>query len=492
MSPRDAVLLVEDEEQQLSLLAEYLERAGFPVRKSRSGAEGLRLLETDAEIGIVVTDMRMPGIDGLQLVRAIKEGWSDIQVIVMTAFGTIDSAVQATKFGAFQYLVKPFRPELLRHTIERASEVRRLTRENRSLRGGIGRDQVRIVGKTPGMQAVLDIVKRVAQNRSTVLIEGESGTGKELVARAIHSAGPQRDEPFRAVNCGAFSRHLLESELFGHRRGAFTSAYEDRVGLFESAGSGTVFLDEIGELPLDLQVKLLRVLQEKECTRVGDNKPIPVEARIMAASNRAIDALVREGQFREDLYWRINVVRISLPPLRERLEDLPDLVESFLDEFGRSFGVKKRVGKEAMEIIRQCSWPGNVRQLRNAIESAFALGSPEVIRPEDLPPWVREGSGGPVFLPGKETRAGLGGEEGRSAETARRGGGGLPTLEEAERELIERAMELSRGVKVEAARLLGIDRNRLARKLRKLQGGRRRRGAEGRQAPSESPAEESF
>ncbi|MBP1686870.1 MAG: atoC [Deltaproteobacteria bacterium] len=442
------LLLVEDEVNMVRTLAKILERKGYEVDAAGTGQEALERLSATT-YDLVITDLNMPVMDGMALLREIRQRQLNPAIIVLTGHGTIPSAVEAMRLGAGDYLIKPCHPDELLLVAARLLEVRQLRREVAHLRRQLGQaDRLgEIIGKSPRMQAIYQIIDAVSQNKSNVLLSGENGTGKELVARTIHAKGALATKPFLAINCGALSETLLESQLFGHRKGAFTGAIDDHDGVFQAADGGTLFLDEISEIPLPLQVKFLRAIQEKEVTPLGSTRPVRVDVRIIAATNRNLEEAVRDGIFRTDLFYRLNVVPIHLPPLRERREDIPLLVERFIAEFSRAYGVEpKRVTPEAMNRILEYDWPGNIRELQNAIERAFALSSEPEITLTDLPPAV---------LRGEDTV--------RNKDTV----GGVLPLEEVERQSIVAALQRSGGNKNKAARLLGIDRQRLYRKIEK-------------------------
>ncbi|MCK6555247.1 sigma-54 dependent transcriptional regulator [Candidatus Binatia bacterium] len=448
MSPPLRTLLVEDEANMVRTLAKILSRKGHQVDAASTGEEALRLLEVQT-YDLVVTDLNMPVMDGMQLLREMHARGIEAATIVLTGHGTIQSAVEAMKLGAGDYLIKPCNPDELLLVAGRLLELRRLRAEVSTLQRQlitIGRFG-EIIGNSSSMRQIYGVIDAVAQNKSNVLITGEHGTGKELVARTIHNNGPLAERPFLAINCGALSETLLESQLFGHRRGAFTGAVDDHAGVFQAAQGGTLFLDEISEIPLPLQVKFLRAIQEKEVTPLGSTRPVQVDVRIVAATNRNVEEAVREGRFRSDLFYRLNVVPIHLPPLRQRREDIPLLVEHFIAEFSRVYGVgAKHVTAPAMARLVDYYWPGNIRELQNAIERAFALSAEPEITLADLPPAIVRG-----------------GEAATSGETIREP---VP-LEQLERDNIVAALERSGGNKNEAARLLRIDRQRLYRKMEK-------------------------
>jgi DNA-binding NtrC family response regulator len=441
-------LLVEDEANMVRTLAKILERKGYVVDAASTGEEALQRL-TETPYDLVITDLNMPVMDGMQLLREMNARGLQPATIVLTGHGTIQSAVEAMKLGAGDYLIKPCHPDELLLVATRLLELRQLRREVTQLKQQLHHvDRFgEIVGNSPSMQAVFQIIEAVSQNKSNVLISGENGTGKELVARTIHTRGPLAAKPFLAINCGALSETLLESQLFGHRKGSFTGAIEDHEGVFQAADGGTLFLDEISEIPLPLQVKFLRAIQEKEVTPLGSTRPVRVDVRIIAATNRDLEEAVKNGTFRTDLFYRLNVVPIRLPPLRQRREDIPLLVEHFIRDFSRIYGVEpKRVTREAMATIVVYGWPGNIRELQNAIERAFALSSQPEIARRDLPPAV------------------LGWDESAAATDLL--AAPLP-LEDIEKKNILAALQHSGGNKNEAARILGIDRQRLYRKIEK-------------------------
>ena len=447
------ILIVEDEVNMARTLAKILRRRGFTVDVAGNGHEALAAMG-GADFDVVVTDLNMPGMDGMTLLSKMKERELSPVTLVLTGHGTIQSAVEAMRLGAWDYLIKPCHPDDLLLKVQQALETRDLRRQVNRLQTEL-RHHTRfgeIIGQTESMQKIYATIEAVSQNKSNILISGENGTGKELVARAIHAKSALAEEPFVAINCGALAETLLESQLFGHRKGAFTGAIEDHEGVFQAAHGGTLFLDEIAEIPPSLQVKFLRAIQEKEVTPLGTTRPTKVDARLIAATNVDLDERMRTGRFRADLYYRLNVVSIVMPSLRQRREDIPLLVEHFVVEFSKSYGVEpKRVSPAAMERLTRYDWPGNVRELQNAIERAFALSNAPEIRLEDLPPAVLE-------VPPEASAADASPED-PLAEP-------LP-LEDLEKVNIANALRRSGGNKNEAARILGIDRQRLYRKIEK-------------------------
>jgi DNA-binding NtrC family response regulator len=446
MNSLERILVVDDEEQMRDLLAKVLERKGYQVSVCGDGTEALALLEMEPA-DLVVTDVRMPGLNGIEALRAIKELNPDIVVIIMTAFGSIDQAVQAVKDGAYDYINKPFKIEEMLLTIEKALDERRLRHEVSTLRQEL-RTRYHfesLIGKSRAMQEVFSLIEQVAGSRSTVMIYGKSGTGKELVAKAVHYNSPRSTKAFIAVNCAAIPAELLESELFGHEKGAFTGAIATKVGKFELATGGTLFLDEVGSMRLDLQAKILRALQEREVERVGGTRTIKIDVRVIAATNRDLKKAVEEGVFREDLYYRLNVVPITLPDLKDRQEDIPLLANHFVQKFAQESNPNIReVAKEAMAILMSHSWPGNVRELENVIERAVTLGRGPAIQPGDLPPHL-VGVTNPL-------------ERAQAKES---------TLEDLERDYIAMILRRTKGHQIRAASILGIDRRTLYRKIRR-------------------------
>ncbi len=453
-------LIVEDEEPFRGVVGEILQGAGYEVTLCASGERAIELAQRlpagARPIDVVISDVRLgDGPDGMEVLAAFQRAQPQTPVILMTAFGDVENVMKAIQQGAYDYISKfPFQPRELLQTMQRALERRRLLEENRALKRD-GRGRIReIVGRSPAMLEVYKLVARVAASMSTVLVVGESGTGKELVARAIHNHSPRAQGPFVAVNCTALTETLLESELFGHARGAFTGAVASKRGLFEEAQGGTLFLDEIGDINGKMQAQLLRVLQEGEIRRVGGSEPIRVDVRVVAATNRDLEDEVQRGRFREDLYFRINVVTIRLPPLRERPEDIPLLVDHFLSKYAqRESRPESGVTDAAMELLRRHGWAGNVRELENVVERALALSKSGIILPSDLPAEVHGGEGRPPAL-------------GASSLVDDR-----PTLAELEQRYISLILQEEGGNKKRAAEILGIDRRTLYRTLERGSGG---------------------
>lgn len=395
MSRFEKILVVDDEEDMLENCRRILERSGYRCLISTSVAEALELISSE-RFNVVLTDLRMPQKDGLELLKAAKQLDPEIVVILFTAYATIETAVQAIKEGAFDYIPKPFSADQLQLVVKRALKQRELTIENLSLRRQLRASYRfdKIISKSEAMERVFEMVKKISETDVNVIIEGETGTGKELIARSVHANSQRFGKPFVPIDCASLPENLLESELFGYEKGAFTGADSTRPGLLEHADGGSLFLDEVGELPLNLQPKLLRVLQERQFRRVGGRNLIDVDLRIISASDRNLEEAVRNGQFREELFYRLNVVVIKLPPLRQRSGDIPLLAEHFLNEF--SYLTKKpirKISEEALRLLENYHWPGNVRELQNVIERAVSLSEGELIKPEDLPTHIREKKG---------------------------------------------------------------------------------------------------
>ena len=453
---RIRLLIVDDEQSIRKLCMTVGEALGFACMEADSGESALALLE-EQPANIILTDMVMANMSGLEFLEQVKKLFPRTEVAVMTGHGSVETAVQAMKLGAYDYISKPFSPlEELRLFLRRMAEKIRLVEENQFLRERMDTETELhgIVGASAKIQEVLRMISRLKDTRTPVLIAGESGTGKELVARAIHFRGPYANRPFVAVDCGSLVPTLIESELFGYEKGAFTGALKSKTGLFQSANGGTIFLDEIGELPLELQAKLLRVLQEKEVRPVGSNQKVKVDVRVIAATNRDLEAEYRNGTFRKDLYFRLNVVTVHLPSLRERRSDIPMLVHWFLDRYAPGDSVQ--VTSAAIKCLLQYDWPGNVRELENSIERAIALGDRRTIDISDLPPTISSASSSPD--------AGL--ELPASSLTS-------TDLEDIERATIQRVFEQVKGDKALAGKMLGISRATLYRKLKRYNIGAR-------------------
>lgn len=384
------ILIIDDEKNYLIILEDLLSEEGHHVLTAESGPEGLELVKNN-DLDVVITDMKMPGMDGMEVLQEIRAVDADLPIIMMTAYGTVEKAVEAMKKGAFHYILKPFENEELKVLVQKAVEHHHIVRQNRQMKGILEERHHfhNLVGKSAPMQRVYDLIRKVAPTKATVLITGESGTGKELIARAIHFNSPRKAGPFISVNCGALPENLLESELFGHERGAFTGAVGLRKGRFELAHGGTLFLDEISEMSPPLQVKLLRALQEMRFERVGGTETLHVDVRVLAASNRNLKEEVAAGRFRSDLFFRLNVVHIALPPLRERSGDIPLLAAYFLRKYEKQTGRgEMSLRPDALRALLDYSWPGNVRELENVVERAVILCPGREITPDDLPPEV--------------------------------------------------------------------------------------------------------
>ena len=386
------VLVVDDEENIRLVLRTLLRKQGYEVEVAESGEEALGLIDTFGP-DVILTDVRMPKMGGLDLLATLKAKQCAATVIVMSAYGNVDLALEAMKAGAYDYVSKPFKPDEIVLALKKAEERESLRRENRALKEQIRKENEfeSILAKSPQMVEVFRTIQKIADFKTTVLVMGESGVGKELVARAIHASGNRKGAPFVAINCGAIPENLLESELFGHKKGSFTDATSDRRGLFEEATGGTLLLDEIGELPLNLQVKLLRALQEESIRRVGDSKDIKVDVRIIAATHRDLTAEAKAGRFREDLFYRINVLAIAIPPLRSRREDIALLVDHFLARNNIRMGTRIRgLSAEARKLLQEYGWPGNIRELENTIERAMVLAEGDILEIGDFPERIRE------------------------------------------------------------------------------------------------------
>jgi two-component system NtrC family response regulator len=450
----ETILVVDDEKNYLLVLKAILEDEGFEVLTALSGREALAIQKT-SDVDLVLTDMKMPSMDGIELLEQVKSVNPDLPVIMMTAHGTVDKAVEAMQKGAYSYLLKPFDNDRLILYVKKAVSVYRVIKENRRLRRAV-EDQYsfgNIIGKSKVMQHMFETIRKVAPSGATVLIEGESGTGKELVAKSIHFNSPRRQAPFVAVNCSALAENLLESELFGHEKGAFTGAMNTRKGRFELADGGTLFLDEIGELSQNLQVKLLRVLQEKVFERVGGERAVTVDIRILAATNKNLKEEMAAGRFREDLFYRLNVVHLVLPSLKERREDIRLLVNHFIKKYSaerKSTVPIKGVDQDVDRLFYEYSWPGNVRELENLIEQVMILCPGELIALSDLPQDFRDNVHNRLHLEGIPADAQL-----------------YDTLAMVEKAMIERALKMTDYVQAHAAEILGIGKSGLNQKIKK-------------------------
>jgi two-component system, NtrC family, response regulator AtoC len=443
------ILVVDDDAVARELLADALKKEGYEVEAFSSGEEAIERGRR-GRVDLVLTDIKMGTVDGLTVLREFKRFSADTSIVLLTSFGSLEGAIEAIKQGAYDYLAKPFKREEIKLVVRRSLDHCQLVRENARYRDELkGReDWSPLVGSSPAMLEVYKLVARVSEGRSTVLLQGESGTGKELIARAIHANSLRREKPFIPVNCGALPDTLLESEMFGYEKGAFTGAVGTKAGLFEAANAGTLFLDEIGDLGPALQVKLLRVMQDHEVRRVGGTTSLKVDVRIIAATNRDLEQFVKEGKFRDDLYYRLNVVRITLPTLAERKEDIPMLAHHFLQKYaGGSARAVRGFLPDTMALLQQYRWPGNVRELENAIERAVSLSHGPLFTPDDLPAALRQ----PDSQVGDKT------------EVSDQHDAVCLTLEEVEKRHLIRVLKETKGNKVRAAKILGIDRRTLYR-----------------------------
>ena len=454
------MLVVDDEQSMRELLGIMLRQVGYAVTLADGGEAAVQALMTD-DFDLVITDLRMRKVDGLAVLRAAKEHSPRTVVLVVTAFASTETAVEAMKLGAYDYVTKPFKLDELRLTIANALERKRLQEENRELKRQLRREHgfEGFIGKSPRILEVFETIRKTADSGSTVMITGESGTGKELVARAVHLESARRSGPFVSVNCGAIPETLMESELFGHVKGAFTGAVASTEGLFAAADGGTLFLDEITEIPHSVQVKLLRATQEREVRRVGDTRDVKVDVRLIAASNRDLSKAMADGVLREDLYYRLNVIPIHMPPLRERLEDIPLLVSHFIARITKDVGKSvKGISPDSLAILERYHWPGNIRELENVVERAIVLGSGDLLSPDSLPPHLR--------MPRDEQAV--------NVEIPPAGVDLEDTLTRIENRYIRLALERSGWLQVRAAELLGLSFRQFRYKLQKhgLRGGR--------------------
>jgi len=445
------VLIVDDEENIRVMLKAMLTKQGYDILVAENASEALQIVQRDLP-DFILTDVRMPGLSGIDLVKILTEKQLPSTIIVMSAFGNVDQAIEAMRAGAYDYIMKPFKTDEIILSLKKAQEREELKRENRELREQIYNEHAfeGMLSKNSRMTSLFLQIDKIAPYRTTVLITGESGTGKELVARSLHRRSSRAQGPFVAINCGAIPEHLLESELFGYRKGAFTDATTDKKGLFEAADKGTLFLDEIGEMPPALQVKILRVLEENRIRRIGDTRDADVDVRVVAATTRDLPRLIEDGKFREELFYRLNVVSLSLPPLRERTEDIVPLVEHFIERNNNRFGLKiSGLEPEAMKILSDYAWPGNVRELENAVERACLMAESGILRRGDLPDSIVRNAD-----PLKKSI------EADEISIKR-------TMRYAEPILIRRALEKTKGNKTKAARLLEISHRALLYKMKR-------------------------
>jgi two-component system, NtrC family, response regulator HydG len=452
------ILIIDDEPLVRGSLSELLTLSGYNVSTSSSGNEALKTIK-DYTVDLIISDLKMPDLDGLQLLRKVKKINPELPVILMTGYGSIDNAVEAMKEGAYDYVTKPIVDSEIKIVIDRILNQKELQEENKSLKEQLNISQrdhfCDLVGKNEKMAKIYTLIEAISGTRATVLIQGESGTGKHLIAHAIHDCSPlEKTKPFVEVSCGALTETLLESELFGHVKGAFTGAIRDNMGRFERANGGTIFLDEIDAFSPALQVKLLRVIQEGELERVGDNRTIKVDVRIIAATNQSLEELIAQGKFRQDLFYRLNIITIDIPPLRERLDDIPYLVSEFLKKHSRH--IKKKVvcaSDEALRLLASHNWPGNVRELENVIERAVILSKNSHILPEDLPDFISKNGNG------------------KGASRSDNGSGKLnlkDALRTPEKDLVLKALESCAWNRKEASKILGINRTTLYKKMHKF------------------------
>lgn len=442
---KSRILVVDDEESIREFLEIMLKKEGYEVTTAEDGLKAKEILSKKS-FDMVISDMQMPNVTGIELLKYVKDSYPDIVFMMITAFGTTETAVEAMKMGAYDYVTKPFKIDEVRLNIHNALRSKNLETEVRILKKELVKEYSfqNMVGNSAPMHAIFDLVKRVSQSPTNVMITGESGTGKEVVAKAIHYNGPLKDKPFVTINCGAIPENLMESEMFGHKKGSFTGAIADKVGLFEVADSGTLFLDEVGELPLSIQVKLLRAIQERIIRRVGATEDMKVEVRIIAATNRNLEDMVAKGTFRQDLYYRLNVINIRTPALRERAEDIPLLASHFLKKYNDKLSKAiATISTEAMDILKKYNYPGNVRELENMIERTVALEAGSTILPESLPPMVNTASGRKMASSNEIDV----GDDGLDLDKV---------VGQIEKELLVKAIHAANGVKKKAAKLLKI------------------------------------
>jgi len=442
------ILVVDDEESSREAITRALERSGYQVQGVSDPYHVLRILKEEP-VSLIITDLKMPGLNGLELLRQTKEINPDISVIVLTGYGTIESAVEAMKIGAYDYLCKPININEMRVVVSKALERQKLVLENKALQQRLDEKYAfsKIIGTTEGMKKIFNQIQLIAPSRATVLITGESGTGKELIAEAIHQLSPRRDSSLIKLHCAALAPGVLESELFGHEKGSFTGALQRKPGRFEIADRGTLFLDEVSAIPLIIQVKLLRVLQEQEFERVGGNETIKVDVRLIAATNRDLTKMVADGNFREDLYYRLKVITINVPPLRERMEDIPFLVNSFIKEFNDLHNKNvEGITKETLKLMLSYPWPGNIRELKNCIESMVVMSRKSVLEAEELPPEIRN-----YKIAEEKLEIELG-----------------TSMAEIEKRVIKEILEKVEGKRKEAARMLQIPLRTLQRKIKQF------------------------
>lgn len=442
---KSRILVVDDEESIREFLDIMLRKEGYEVTLAEDGARALDILKKKS-FDMIISDLQMPNVTGLELLKQVRDSYPDMTFMIITAFGTTESAVEAMKLGAYDYITKPFKIDEVRINIANALKSKNLEVENRVLKKELKKEFnfQNLVGNSETMHRIYDLIQRVSQSPTNVLITGESGTGKEMVAKAIHYNGPLKDRPFVTVNCGAIPENLMESEMFGHKKGSFTGAIADKIGLFEVANGGSLFLDEVGELPLSIQVKLLRAIQERVIRKVGATDDQRVDVRIIAATNRDLEEMVKQGTFREDLYYRLNVINLKTPPLRDRREDVPTLAQHFLRKYAERLGRPvQAISDEAMEVLKKYDYPGNVRELENIIERTVALEAGATILPESLPPFVQTPSGRKMASAHEIEIT----DEGIELEKI---------IGQIEKELLIKAIHKAKGVKKNAAKLLGV------------------------------------